>query len=228
MAPGYNLIYGSPDGHCPHPSTIDVYTGLYGFEHSTPTDSITTILPAQHTVVYNSGFPQVLPIINSADLLLLPESQSDAALVSAEGGRAHPVQLHVSTSTRCPIAVSCLNLFQAAYPIYAEKATQTVNLDTLGGSDGNRWQEESQMHSPPETRKMAPQEAYKPSRRPTNFGKPDIIEFVVNGKEGIRLSDVSEDNWAGFKGGDDRSLFKGDRLQIMIRFRVSHSASVDR
>ena len=69
------------------------------------------------------------------------------------------------------------------------------------------------MRSLPETRKMVPQEVYKPPlpHQPTNFGKPNIIEFIVNDKEGICLSDVSEDNWVGFKGRDDRSLFKGNQ-----------------
>lgn len=229
MAPGYDselnrLIYGTPGGHCPYPPTIDFYTGLYGSEHSVPAYSTATTLSAQHTVVHDSGFPSVLPIINSADPLPLPASQGNAALISAGGRDSY--QHHVSTSTSCLITVSYLNLFQHTYLTYAEKATQTVNLDALGKSDGHRWQEEHQKHSPPTTRKIAPQEVYKLPRQPTNFGKPDTIEFVVNGKEGIRLSDASEQNWVGFKGGDDRSLFKGDRLQIMIRLRVSHSAGV--
>ena len=51
---------------------------------------------------------------------------------------------------------------------------------------------------------------------------------MVDGVEGIRLSDASEGNWKGFEGRDDRSLFEGDRLQIIIRLHVGHSVSVRR
>jgi len=50
----------------------------------------------------------------------------------------------------------------------------------------------------------------------------------VNGKEGIRLSNASKGNWAGFEGGDDRSMFGGDRLQIMARLHVRRSVGVNR
>ena len=82
------------------------------------------------------------------------------------------------------------------------------------------------MNQQPVTLKMVPQVIYRPTRHPTNFVKSKIIKFVVNGKEGICLSNASEGDWVGFEGGDDRSLFEGDRLQIMIRLHVRHSASV--
>ena len=69
------------------------------------------------------------------------------------------------------------------------------------------------------------QEVYKPTRHPATFGKSEIIKFVVNGKEGICLPDASGGNWEGFEGGDDRSLFEGDRLQIMTGLHVRHSPS---
>jgi len=83
------------------------------------------------------------------------------------------------------------------------------------------------MHQLPVMCKLVPQEIYKPARRPTTLGNPEIIKFVVDGKEGIRLSHASEGNWVGFEGGDDRSLFEGDRLQIMTRLQVRHSAVVN-
>lgn len=84
------------------------------------------------------------------------------------------------------------------------------------------------MHRPPVTRKIVPQEVYKPTRDPTSFGKSETIKFIVNGEEGIRLSNASEGSWEGFEGGDDRSMFEGDRLQIMTRLRVRHFAGVNR
>jgi hypothetical protein len=57
------------------------------------------------------------------------------------------------------------------------------------------------------------------------FAGSDIIEFVVGGEEGIRLSDASEGNWTDFEDRDDRSLFEEDRLQIIIRLHVRLPAS---
>jgi len=73
---------------------------------------------------------------------------------------------------------------------------------------------------------MTPQETYKPPQHHAEFAGSDVIRFVINGEEGIRLSDASGGNWAGFEGRDDRSLFGGDRLQIIIRLHVRHSTSV--
>jgi hypothetical protein len=59
---------------------------------------------------------------------------------------------------------------------------------------------------------------YKSARRQAGFTGSDVIEFAVNGEKGIRLSNALEDNWVGFEGRDDRSLF--DRPQIIIRLHV--------
>lgn len=55
---------------------------------------------------------------------------------------------------------------------------------------------------------------------------PGNIEFVVDGERGIRLSDVLEENWVGLEGRDDRSLFEGTRLQIILRLHVRRSLNV--
>ena len=70
-----------------------------------------------------------------------------------------------------------------------------------------------------------PQEAFKPARRQKVLGGSQTIEFSVDGGKGIRLSDASGENWAGFEDRDDRSLF-GGRLQIMIRLHVRLPAIV--
>ena len=57
------------------------------------------------------------------------------------------------------------------------------------------------------------------------FVGSNVIKFVVDGEEGICLSDASKGNWEGFEGCDDRSLFEADRLQIIIRLQVSHSVN---
>jgi hypothetical protein len=67
---------------------------------------------------------------------------------------------------------------------------------------------------------------YKSARRQAQFAGSDVIEFVVDGKEGVRLSDALEGNWTGLEGRDDRSLFDGDRPQIIIRLHVRFSLSV--
>ena len=64
-----------------------------------------------------------------------------------------------------------------------------------------------------------PQEAYKPTKQKKLEGL-EVIEFIVNGKEGLRLSDASEENWVGLEGRDERSLFGKGRPQITIRLHV--------
>lgn len=75
---------------------------------------------------------------------------------------------------------------------------------------------------PPTVHCFVPQEPYK-STRPAS---PKVIEFVVNREVGIRLSDALAGNWANFEGRDDRSLFDGDRLQIIIRLQVGLSVCI--
>jgi hypothetical protein len=116
-----------------------------------------------------------------------------------------------------------LNVFQVTYPSYAGKVTQTVDLHAA--SDYKDGQDEPQTHQPV-SRKLAPQEVYKAARQQVGFRSSGVIEFVVDGKEGIRLSDALEGNWKGFEGRDDRSLFEGVRLQILLRLHVRSSARV--
>ena len=64
------------------------------------------------------------------------------------------------------------------------------------------------------------QVTYKPKRLGESQG-PKVINFVVDGVDGIRLSNALKDNWAGFEGRDDRSLFGKDRRsQIILRLQV--------
>ena len=69
-------------------------------------------------------------------------------------------------------------------------------------------------------RKLVPQVTYKAARQQKELEGPRIIDFSVYGEKGIRLSDALEENWVGFEGRDDRSLFGDDRVQIMIRLHV--------
>ena len=55
-----------------------------------------------------------------------------------------------------------------------------------------------------------------------------IIEFVVNGQAGIRLSDALKGNWAGLEDRDNRSLFKGSGPQISLRVLVSLFTGIHR
>ena len=66
-----------------------------------------------------------------------------------------------------------------------------------------------------------PQVTYKTARKQRELGGSQVIEFYVYGERGVRLSDALGQNWAGFERRDDRSLFDDDRVQIMIRLRVS-------
>lgn len=79
--------------------------------------------------------------------------------------------------------------------------------------------ERPQVHQQLTPRHPVTQEVYIPTRL-TEFSDSDVIEFVVNGKEGVRILDALEGNWMGFERWDDRSLFEGDRLQIITRLHV--------
>ena len=100
-----------------------------------------------------------------------------------------------------------------------EKAVQAPQL----GEDHNS-EERPQVHRQLTIRHPVSQEAYVPTRL-AGFSGSDIIKFVVNGEEGIRLFDALNENWMGFERWDDRSLFDGDRLQVIIRLQVSPAAS---
>jgi len=71
-------------------------------------------------------------------------------------------------------------------------------------------------------RELVLQEAYKLSRHQVEFTGSNIIDFFVDGEEGIRLSDASEDNWVGFEGGEDRFLFGERRPQVLVRLHVRY------
>jgi len=112
------------------------------------------------------------------------------------------------------------NTLQRAYPSYTNKAIQTVGSDPTSAKKSG--QDRPQTHRRPTPRVPAPQETYKPAQHHAEFAGSNVIEFVVDGREGIRLSDASEGNWVGLEGRDDRSLFEGDRLQIIFRLHVRH------
>ena len=79
---------------------------------------------------------------------------------------------------------------------------------------------QEQARQQPIPRHLVSQVAFKSTRHQAGFTGPDVITFAVEGQEGVRLSDAIEGKWVGFKGRDDRSLFDGTRLQILIRLHV--------
>lgn len=100
---------------------------------------------------------------------------------------------------------------------------QTTDFGPIGGN--NDREEQPQGH-----RQLTPchpvsQKTYIATRL-AGFSGPEVIQFVVNGEEGIRLLDALEGNWIGFERRDDRSFFGGDRPQIIIRLHVRLSVSI--
>ena len=74
---------------------------------------------------------------------------------------------------------------------------------------------------------MVRQESYKPIQRHAEFVGPNLIRFIVDGEEGICLSDALGGNWEGFEGRDDRSLFGDDsRAQVIVRLHVRYPIDV--
>ena len=104
----------------------------------------------------------------------------------------------------------------------AEKAVQTIQSDST--SESTNRQEQPLTPRRPIPRDPVPQETYRSNRHSAVFVGTGI-DFVVDSVEGIRLSDASEGNWAGFEGRDDRSLFEDHRHQIIIRLHVGYSVS---
>jgi hypothetical protein len=194
---------------------------LYAPQHSVPSDSMPTTTPVQYAVGRNPGVPAVPPIIRPAVPPFLPVPQDNGALVGADVLETFSFQPHVSTLTSRPMKVPHLNVFQVTHPSYAGNVAQAFNMCAAIGYKDD--QDELQTHQPV-SRKLAPQEIYKTARQQAGFRSAGVIEFAVDGKEGIRLSDALEGNWKGFEGRDDRSLFECDRHQILLRLHVSGSA----
>ena len=98
-----------------------------------------------------------------------------------------------------------------------DRVIWSSDADTMPGSKDV---EDTRAHNSPTARILVPQEAFKPARHQRSLWDPQVIEFYVHGEKGIRLSDASGGNWAGFEGRDDRSLFGDERLQIIARLHV--------
>ena len=117
-----HTVYGSPNGHSPHPSTVGFYNGLHAFEHIALAEPITTPLSAEHTVVYSSSdLPQVLPTIHSANPPLSPTSQGNTPLSGIEDIETYLFQFCVSTLASCSITVSHLTLISGHPPVLCRK-----------------------------------------------------------------------------------------------------------
>jgi hypothetical protein len=101
-------------------------------------------------------------------------------------------------------------------------------LDYLsGGETLIELQEQMHARRPPITRDLVLQAPYKSARRQEQPTGSKVIEFVVNGEEGVRLSDALEGNWTGFEGRHDTFSFgDGGRLQILIRLHVRRLLNV--
>ncbi|KAF9791031.1 hypothetical protein BJ322DRAFT_1208299 [Thelephora terrestris] len=102
---------------------------------------------------------------------------------------------------------------------YQEISSQRAQLDYLsGGETPTEVQEQAHTRRPPITRDPVPQEPYESARRQEQPTGSKVIEFVVNGEEGVRLSDALEGSWTGFEGRHDTFSFgDGGRLQILLR-----------
>ena len=105
--------------------------------------------------------------------------------------------------------------------------TQSVQSGTVDWDGVAEVPAQAEPLRPTIPRNLIRQEPYSPATRQMEFTDSGPIEFIVNGKNGIRLSDALEGNVAGLEGRDDRPLFEGNRAQIIIRLQVSlHSAYI--
>ena len=113
--------------------------------------------------------------------------------------------------------------FQYPNLSYVEEAVQPVQSCRLSVGEIVERQEQLQSHQQEIPRDLVLQVPYKSTRQ---FPASDNIEFFVNGKSGIRLSDALDDTWVGFRGRDDKTLFDGKRQQVMCRFQVGSLLNV--
>jgi hypothetical protein len=104
---------------------------------------------------------------------------------------------------------------------YVENAIQATQFGFMGESYSGEGR--PQVYRGLAPRDLVFQEPFKTTRR---FAGPDVIEFIVNGKEGVCVLNALEENWTGFERWDDQSLFEGGRLQIILRLQVRLSVKV--
>ena len=112
-------------------------------------------------------------------------------------------------------------MFQQTWPSYAGVSTRTPAPDAASAIEDVA---DPRDHNGPAPRKLMPQKAYKAARGQKELGGSRVIEFYVCGEKGIRLSDALEKICAGLDGRNNRTLFRNDRTQIMIRLHVRLSA----
>lgn len=208
----------SPTAYGTHndPSVVDL-TGIPAFQYN-PADPVDIASPTMHA----TSPPLLLMDIYSAGSHSSRTPHDDVPLINVEVMQTHLYYPNIDLLDGHLITPPLQSTFSLAHPpSNAEIGAQTIDFDTTGKHEHGR--EAHQTDRPPVVRELAPQETYKIPRRPRGVGvtgKPDVIEFIADGKRGIRLSDVSEDNWARFEGGEDRPLSNEGRLQIIIRLHV--------
>jgi hypothetical protein len=104
-------------------------------------------------------------------------------------------------------------------------APQFIDRDIQDYGQNNADRRESgespEIHNNPALRHLVPQEAYKPLRRQKGPEIYQTLEFFVHGERGVCLSDALEEQWAGFEGRDDASLFEDSSIQVTLRLLVS-------
>ncbi|KAF9641847.1 hypothetical protein BDM02DRAFT_3133528 [Thelephora ganbajun] len=82
---------------------------------------------------------------------------------------------------------------QCPFAFRLQKAVQTIQPGPA--SEGNKVQGKPQVYQRPTLGELVPRETYKSPRRLVKFSGSDPIMFIVDGKEGIRLSDSREGSW---------------------------------
>lgn len=110
---------------------------------------------------------------------------------------------------------------QSDDPSYPGNSAKSAQPDRINKSETTLREEQARALQQQIPRDLVPQVSFRSTRRQAQFTNSNVIRFIVNGKEGIRLSDVLEGNWVGLEGRDDRSLFgdRPDRLQILVRLQ---------
>ena len=123
------------------------------------------------------------------------------------------------SSVTCP-AKALTEYIQHTYPTYTTtRTTQSAPISEHNTVEG---QVQAQSRRPTVTRNLVPQKPYQSNTRQGGFTSSEVVQFIVNGRAGIRLSDALEEKWEGLDGRDDRSPFAGNRSQVIIRLQVKY------
>lgn len=194
--PNYGY-HGFPGSYPDHQSP-----GWYQLDdmYQAPTLDTAATLPTQHSIMWYASDTS-------------PSGEVEYPYIGV------PPLVHYSTQPEVtpfpvPTEGQGVNIFRPMDVPYPEAGTQVPSQNVPSTEkDDTDHRAQTGLNS----RKLVPQKTYRPHRPQKEPGDSQIIEFLVRGGKGIRLSDALEGKWTGFEGKDDQPLSGERRMTIMLR-----------